>query len=153
MIPTAPSASASHDPLARTAATRRVGLALAMLIAPWLTVLAETGHALITPQGQDDLDPAVALAVDAAHPGMQRWSALAGLLAALLFVPAILGVMRLVRTRAAWLGLVGGTLAAAGYICYFALLFQGAFTEAAMVKVGGSVSQNVEVLQSVMDGR
>jgi hypothetical protein len=42
-------------------------------------------------------------------------------------------------------------LTAAGYICYFALVLQGAFTETAMDTVGGSTSQNVDVLHTMMD--
>jgi hypothetical protein len=38
-----------------------------------------------------------------------------------------------------------------GYICYFGLVLQGAFTETAMATTGGSTSQNVDVLQAVMD--
>lgn len=140
-----------HDELERSASTRRVGLALAMLVAPWFVVVAETLHAVTTSAGQDDIDPAVALAVAADHPALHRWGSFAGLLGALLLVPAVVGVMRLVRTRAAWLGLVGGVLTAAGYVAYFALLFQGPFTEAAMVRVGGSTSQDVAVLQAFMD--
>jgi hypothetical protein len=59
--------------------------------------------------------------------------------------------MRLVRTRAPRLGLVAGVLTAAGYICYFGLVLQGAFTETAMAKVGGSADQNVAVLRAVME--
>ena len=146
-----PQTTALSEPLARTARTRRMGLASAMCAAPWLIVLSETGHAIANPQGEDDIDPAVALAIATDHTTLQRWSSFAALLGALLLVPAVMGVMRLVRTRAAWLGLVGGVLATAGYVCYFALVLQGAFTETAMATVGGSTSQNVAVLQAVMD--
>jgi len=139
------------NPLARTATTRRVGLALAMLVGPWLIVAAETGHMLTAKQGQDDLDPATTLAVTADHLTLVRWSSLAAVVGALLLVPAVLGVMRLVRLGAARVGLVGGVLTAAGYVCYFALVFQGAFTQAAMVSVGGSRSQDIDILQTFMD--
>ncbi len=139
------------DPLARTARTRRMGLALAMLAAPWFIVVAETGHSIANPQGTDDVDPVVALAIAADHTTLQRWSSFAALVGAMLLVPAVMGVMRLVRTRAARLGLVGGMLTIAGYICYFALVLQGAFTETAMATTGGSTTQNVDVLRAVMD--
>ena len=151
MTDTEPVPTDQQDPMARTAATRRVGLALAMFLAPWLIVVAETGNALATTSGEDDLDPAVSLAVTAEHLTLQRWSSFAALLGALALVPAVLGVMRLVRTGAARLGLVGGVLTATGYICYFALVFQGAFTEVAMVTTGGSTSQDVAVLTAFMD--
>ena len=121
-----------------------------MLLAPWLIVAAEVGHAAMTLHGGDDLEPSDDLALAGAHLTLNRWASLAALAGALLLVPAVLGVMRLVRVRAARLGLVGGVLTAAGYICYFALVFQG-FTTAAMVKVGGSTGQDVQVLQAVLD--
>ena len=146
-----PEVAERPDPLARTAKTRRVALALAMFTAPWLIVAAETGHSIANSHGKDDIDPAVALAIAAGHTTLQRWSSFAALLGALLLVPAVMGVMRLVRTGAARLGLVAGVLAATGYICYFALVLQGAFTETAMATTGGSTTQNVNVLQAVMD--
>lgn len=139
------------DPFARTARARRVGLAIAMFTAPWFIVLAETGHSIANPAGKDDIDPAVALTIATDHTTLLRWSSFAALVGALLLVPAVMGVMRLVRTRAAWLGLVAGVLTAAGYICYFGLVLQGAFTETAMAEVGGSTHQNVAVLQATMD--
>lgn len=151
MTTTVPSVDEDRNPYARTAATRRVGLALAMLVAPWLIVAAETGHALTTPGGKDDIDPAVGLALTADHLTAMRWLSLTAMIGALLLVPAVLGVMRLVRIRAARLGLIGGVLTATGYVCYFALVLQGAFTQAAMVTTGGSTSQNIEVLQAFND--
>jgi hypothetical protein len=139
-----------QDPFARTSSTRRVGLALTMLVAPWFIVVAETVHAIVSPGGADDLDPAASLAMTADHPTLTAWGGLAGMLGALLLVPAVLGVMRLVRTGAARLGLVGGVLTAAGYVAYFALLFNGVGTEQAMVSVGGSMRQNVDVLDEFM---
>jgi hypothetical protein len=151
MRTTVPSVDQHQDPFPRTAWTRRVGLALAMLVAPWFIVAAETGHALTNPNGKDDIDPTVSLALTADHLDATRWASLAGMIGALLLVPAVLGVMRLVRTRAARLGLIGGVLTATGYVCYFALVFQGAGTQVAMVDVGGSRSHDVDVLQRFMD--
>jgi len=137
------------DPFARTARTRLIGLAAAMIVAPWLQVAAETAHSVMALHG-DDLDPSGDLAMASEHLTLDRWASLAALLGALLLVPAVLGVMRLVRTGAARLGLVGGVLTAAAYICYFAMVFQG-FTTDAMVRVGGSTSQYEKVLQAVLD--
>jgi hypothetical protein len=141
--------AASGD-LARSARMRRVGLAAAMLTAPWFIVAANTGYFVTTLHGGDDLEPSHAIALANDHLSLDRWSNLAALLGSLLLVPAVLGAMHLVRTRAARLGLVGGVLMAAAYICYFAMVFQ-AFTVDAMVKVGGSSRQNVGVLQAVLD--
>jgi hypothetical protein len=146
-----PLTTGQHDAFARTARERRVGLALAMFAAPWLIVVAETGRSIMNPTGKDDIDPAVALTIATDHTTLQRWSSFAALLGALLFIPAVLGVMRLVRTGAARLGLVAGVLTAAGYICYFGLVLQGAFTATAMATTGGSSAQNVQVLQATMD--
>ena len=144
-------ATAHADPLARTAATRRVGLALAMVVAPWLIVIAETGNALTNPHGQDDIsDNAEGLALTAEHLTTNQWASFVDMLGAILLVPAVLGVMRLVRIRAARLGLIGGVLTALGYVCYFGLVFQGAGTEVAMVTTGGSTAQNVEILDQFM---
>ena len=150
MTSTHQSALDARDPLVRTATMRRVGLALAMFLAPWLIVGAEVGHAVMTLHGGDDLEPSDDLALTGEHLTLDRWASLAALAGALLLVPAVLGVMRLVRVRAARLGLVGGVLTAAAYICYFAMVFQG-FTTAAMANAGGSTSQDVKVLQAVLD--
>jgi hypothetical protein len=140
----------ARDPLVRTAMTRRVGLALAMFLAPWFIVAAEVVNAVTTLHGGDDLEPSDDLALATAHLTLNRWGSLAAMVGALLLVPAVLGVMRLVRVRAARLGLAGGVLTAAAYVCYFAMVFQG-FTTVAMAKVGGSTSQDVQVLQAVLD--
>jgi hypothetical protein len=137
------------DPFARTARIRLIGLAAAMIVAPLLQVAAETAHSVMTLHG-DDLEPSGDLAMASEHLTLDRWASLAALLGALLLVPAVFGVMRLVRTGAAWLGLVGGVLTAAAYVCYFAMVFQG-FTTDAMVRVGGSMSQHENVLQGVLD--
>jgi hypothetical protein len=136
--------------LARTARTRQVGLASALFVAPWFIVAANTADTVMTFHGGDDLTPSHALAVAAAHPSLEPWANAAAMLGSILLVPAILGVMRVVRAGAAWLGLVGGVLMAAGYICYFGLVFQGQIVDE-MVKVGGSASQNIAILQASMD--
>ena len=150
MTTTEASLMGAQDPLARTATTRRVGLAVAMLLAPWFIVVAEVGYALMTLHGGDDLEPSDDLALAGQHLTLDRWAGLAALLGALLLVPAVLGTMRLLRVRASWLGLAGGVLTAAGYVCYFAMVFQG-FTTDAMAEVGGSTSQDVKVLHAVLD--
>lgn len=136
--------------LARTARTRQVGLALAMLIAPWFIVVANTGDSIMKLDGGDDTTPQGALDIAAAHLTVDRWMNFAALIGSLLLVPAVLGVMRVVRTGAARLGLIGGVLMIAGYICYFAIVFQGTTTDA-MAKLGPTTQQNIDVLQASLD--
>ena len=136
-----------HD---RTARLRVGGLALSLFIAPWLVVAANTGDSVTKLNGGDDLTPAGDLALAAAHPTIAGWSNLAALLGALLLVPATIGLMRLLRDRAARLSLIGGVLMATGYVCYFALVFQG-FTTSAMVAVSGPTAHDAAVLQAVLD--
>jgi len=133
----------------RTARVRQVGLAVSLLVAPWFIVAANTGDSVMKMDGGDDLTPR-GLALVAAHPDLERWSNLAALLGSLLLVPASLALMRLVRVRAARLGLAAGILMVSAYVCYFALIFQG-FTPGAMVRTGGSTSDHAAVLQALLD--
>jgi hypothetical protein len=135
---------------ARTARTRQVGLAAALFVAPWLIAVANAGDSITTMHGGDDTTPQGALALAAAHPTLDRWSSFAALLGSLLLVPASLGLMRLVRLGAARVGLVGGAMMVAAYVCYFALVFQG-FTPVAMVSTGGSGADHAAVLQALLD--
>jgi hypothetical protein len=99
---------------------RRMGLALACLVAPWGFVITNAGYAWAIRNGASDETGAGALALSAANPGLTHLIVLAGMLGSLLIVPATLAAMRVARTS--WLAFVGGTLMAAGYICYFAVL-------------------------------
>jgi hypothetical protein len=137
------------DP-ARTARTRQLGLAAALIVAPWFILLAEIANSISSMDGADDITARGSLEVAAAHPQLDRWGSLAALFGALLLVPAVIGAMKLVRLRAARLGLIGGVLMAAGYVCYFAAVFQG-FTTDALVKTGGSMSHNIAIVQATMD--
>ena len=123
-------------------------MALALFIAPWGFVIANALYLWTTLHGGDDLTSRNALALAAAHPLADRLGILAAMLGSLLFVPAVLGAMRLVRVRAAWLGLIGGVLMIAAYICYFGLVFQSLTTNA-MARQGGPVSAYVAVLDAV----
>lgn len=70
------------------------------------------------------------------------------MLGCLLLVPAVLGAMRMVRVGAAWLGLIGGVLMIAAYICYFGMVFESLTTNA-MARQGGPVANYVAVLDVV----
>ena len=139
------------DDVRRIARTRQVGLALAMLTGPWLIVVANIGDSIMKLDGGgDDTTPRDALRLAAAHLTLDRWTNFSALIGSLLLVPAVLGAMRILRTSAARLTLVGSSLMIAGYICYFAIVFQGT-TADAMVKVGGSAQQNIDILQAGLD--
>lgn len=99
---------------------RRVGLALAMVLAPWGFVVTNTAYALAIRDGGNEETSSDALALFAAHPDLVRIAVVAGMIGCLLVVPAVLGIFRLVPTSR--LVLIGGSLMIAGYIGYFAVL-------------------------------
>lgn len=134
----------------RTERTRRVSQGLALMVAPWAFVIANTGDVLTTDGGLDDTTPRGALLIAAAHPLADKWFTLAAMLGCLLLVPAVLGAMGLVRVKAARVGLIGGVLMIAGYICYFALLFQG-YATIALAQHGGANADNIAVQDLMMN--
>ena len=134
----------------RTARTRRVSQGLALMVAPWAFVIANTGDVLTTEHGLDDTTPRGALLIAAAHPLADKWFTCAAMIGCLLLVPAVLGAMGLVRVRAARVGLTGGVLMIAGYICYFAMLFQG-YATIALAQHGGASADNVAVQDLMMN--
>lgn len=101
---------------------RRIGLAAALFIAPWAIVATNTGWAIAQRDGAKDDTGADQLAAATAHPSLLHATVLFGMIGALLMIPAVLAVARAVGARAAKLGFVAGTLTAAGYACYFAVL-------------------------------
>lgn len=88
-------------PPIRTARTRRAGRAAALIVAPWLFVLANGAGLIETSHGGNDTTGAGALAWAAAHPGLERFAMVTAMLGSLLMVPATIGVMRLIGFRAA----------------------------------------------------
>lgn len=100
--------------------TRRIVLALALLVAPWGFVVTNAGYAWVIRNGGSDDTGAGTLALSAANPGLTHLIVFAGMLGSLLIVPATVATMRVARTS--WLAFIGGTLMAGGYICYFAVL-------------------------------
>jgi hypothetical protein len=129
---------------------RRLGQGLALIVAPWAFVIANTGDVLTRHGGLDDTKARDALLISAAHPGADRWLTFAAMVGCLLLVPAVLGAMGLVRVDAARLGLLGGALMIAGYICYFALLFQG-YATIALAQHGAANADNVAVQELMTD--
>ncbi|HEY5846221.1 MAG TPA: hypothetical protein VIT42_05470 [Microlunatus sp.] len=128
----------------RTSGTRRMGMALAMIIAPWGFVVTNTAYALAIRDGGNEATSLDALALYAGHPDLVRIAVVAGMLGCLLLVPAVLGVFRLAPTSR--LVLAGGSLMIAGYIAYFAVL-NGSLTTLAMAEHG----EPVETFAAVLD--
>lgn len=139
-----------HDTEGRTMRTRRVCQGVALLVAPWAFVVANTGDVLTSVPGQDDTTPRGALLIAAAHPIAEKWFTFAAMVGCLLLVPAALGAMSLVRVKAARLGLIGGALMIVGYICYFGLLFQG-YATIALAQHGGAGADNIAVQDRIMN--
>lgn len=104
----------------RTSGLRRWASVLAMVVGPWGFVVVNLCYLLAIRDGGSDSTGAEALALYAAHPTLVHLAVLAGPLACILIVPAVLGWFRIAaRSRAV---VVGGSMMIAGYICYFAVL-------------------------------
>jgi hypothetical protein len=135
------------SPTRRAAGLRRTGLATALFTAPAGLLIVNTTYAWVTRDGGSDSTGADALALAAAHPSAFRYGTLVALIASLLMVAAALGTVRLIGDRAARLGFVGGTLVAAGYICYLAVNLS-TFTVLAMAERGGPLADYAAVLDA-----
>ncbi len=116
-----------------TSGLRRVGVAVAMVLAPWGFVVTNTAYMLAIRNGGSDATGADALRLAAEHGSLLRIGVVAGMLGCLLLVPAVLGLFRLAPVSR--LVLVGGALMIAGYICYFSVL-SSSFTTLAMAAYG-----------------
>ena len=133
-----------------TERTRRIGQGLALILAPWAFVIANSGDILTTEHSVDDTTPRGALLISAAHPLADRWFTFIAMIGCMLILPAALGAMGLVRVKAARLGLLGGVLMITGYICYFAMLFQG-YATIALAQHGAANTDNVAVQDLMMN--
>jgi hypothetical protein len=140
----------TRTPEGRTIVGRRVAQALALFTAPWCFVVANTGDVLTNPHGLDDTTARGALLTSAAHPLVDKWLSFVALVGCLLLVPAVLGAMSLLRSTAARLGLVGGVLMVAGYVCYFGLVFQG-YATIALAQHGGATPDHLAVTDLTTD--
>jgi hypothetical protein len=130
-----------------TAAVRRRAVAAALIVAPWGFVIANACYAWATRDGGSDQNGAETLALAAAHPGLLRIAVVAAMVGSLLIVPAVLGAIRLTRARAPRLGLAGGTLMIAGYVCYLGINGTG-FEQLAMAEHGGPLGAFAEVIDA-----
>lgn len=143
-IPAAPATAAAGAH--RTARLRRIGVGLALIVAPWGLLIANAGYAWATRHGGSDETGAKALALVTPYPGLFRVVLVAAMLGCLLLIPAVLAGMRLTRTRAPWLSLAGGTLMIAGYVCYLGILASNVF-----IIVMAEVSGPADVFARVID--
>ncbi|MFU8876289.1 hypothetical protein [Micromonospora sp. SL4-19] len=137
----------THAP---TDAPRRIGTALAMLLAPWGFVVANVCYAVATRNGGSDETGADALALAAAHPAPLRASTVAAMLGCLLIIPAALGVIGFTRHRANRLGLIGGSLMIGGYVAYFGAVMRG-YVDLAMAERGGPTGDYAAVLDAASE--
>jgi hypothetical protein len=135
---------------AATARVSRLGLASAALIGPWGIVLGNLGYAWATRHGGSDETSRGALELAAAHPLSGLAATIAAMIGSMLLVPATLGAIRLTRVRAARLGLLGGALMIAGYVCYFAMLFHGALIDSIVANSGPTDAQ-IAVVDAMTD--
>jgi hypothetical protein len=127
-----------------------VGQAAALVAAPLTFFVANLGDALTKSPGQDDTTARGALEISAAHPLADTILTCVAMLGCLLLIPAVLGAMNLMRETAAGLSLVSGVLMIAGYVCYFALLFQG-LDSVALARHGGATADNIAVQDHLSD--
>jgi hypothetical protein len=125
---------------------RRFGLAAGAALGPWFIVGCNTGWAIAQAGGASDETGADSLAAAAAHHALLHNVVLFGMIGALLMIPAALGAARIAGARAPRLSFVSGTLVAAGYACYLAVLLSD-LTTLAMVRVGGPMADFARVLE------
>ena len=129
-----------------TSGVRRLGSAVAMVLAPWGFVITNACYAYAIRNGGSDETGAGALALTAAtSPLLIRVMLTAGMIGCLLVIPAVLGAFRL--APASRLVLAGGSLMIAGYACYLGVL-QSNFTTLAMVGHGGPMADYAAVLDA-----
>ncbi len=124
---------------------RRFGLAAGALLAPWFILACNVGWAMAQADGASDATGADSLAAATAHPDLLHNVILFGMIGALLMIPAGLGAARIAAAGAGRLAFIGGTLVAAGYACYFAVLLTD-LTTLAMARVGGPTADFARVL-------
>src|SRR6187397_1331426 len=95
------STMSNHETEGRTMRTRRVSQGVALMVAAWAFVIANTGGIVTAEAGQDDTTPRGAILISAAHPLADKLFTFAAMVGCLLLVPAVLGAMGLVRVKAA----------------------------------------------------
>lgn len=110
----------------RVESIKRTGTALAMILGPFLLAVGFFIHPLDKSTGAAELQ----MIVD----NIGRWNLahLLLLVGAVFFIPAVLGLMQLLRERGAWFGLIGGWLAGIGVVFFGALIGVDALATSAL---------------------
>lgn len=144
---TAPAPSGTE----RAGRLRYGGLAVGMILGPLGLLITNFLYTMMTRDGGSDENGAATLALTAGHLTEARWLVAAGLVGAIMMVPAALGATRLIGQRSARLGFIGGTSVAAGYICYFGVLLTNS-VYIAMAEHGGPVGDFAAVIDAT-EGR
>ena len=130
---------------AATGRVRRLGGALALVLAPWGFLIANATYAWMIRNGGSDETGAQALALAAAGPDLLRLGIAAGMIGCLLIIPAVLTAFgQAPRSRLAF---VGGSLMIAGYVCYFGVLHSNMII-IAMAQHGGPLADYAAVIDT-----
>jgi hypothetical protein len=124
---------------------RRVGGALALILAPWGFVITNATYAWMIRNGGSDSTGAEALALAAAGPDLFRLAIVAGMLGCLLLIPAVLTALSLARRSR--LAFVGGSMMIAGYVCYFGVLLSNTMI-IAMAERGGPLADYAALIDA-----
>jgi hypothetical protein len=124
---------------------RRLGGALALVLAPWGFVIANASYAWMIRNGGSDSTGAEALALAATGPDVLRLAVLAGMIGCLLVIPAV--VMALSHARRSRLAFVGGSMMIAGYVCYFGVLLSNTMI-IAMAERGGPLADYAALIDA-----
>jgi hypothetical protein len=132
------------DP-ATSGRVRRLGGALALIVAPWGFVICNACYAWMIRNGATDETGAQALALAAAGPAILRLCLVAGMIGCLLIIPAVLTALSLARRSR--LAFVGGSLMIAGYVCYFGVLLSNVII-IAMAEHGGPLADYAAVIDA-----
>jgi hypothetical protein len=135
----------STDSAVLTRRIRRLGGALALILAPWGFVITNASYAWMIRNGGSDETGAKALALAAAGPDLLRLCLVAGMIGCLLIIPAVMTALTLAwRSRLAF---VGGSLMIAGYVCYFGVLLSNV-TIITMAEHGGPLADFAAVIDA-----
>jgi hypothetical protein len=143
-----PATSAVATAVAEPGATgqvRRLGGALALILAPWGFVISNACYAWMIRNGGSDETGVDALALAGAGPGILRLGIVVGMIGCLLVIPAVLAALNLARRSR--LALIGGSLMIAGYVCYFGVLLSNMIIFA-MAERGGPVADYAAVIDA-----
>lgn len=124
-----------------TEAIKRIGTGLSMILAPLLLAVGFAVHPAEKTSGAEQLQVIV--------DNIGRWNAAHILILAslVLFIPAVLGLMRLLRRSGSWFGLIGGALAGTGVVFLSALVGAEALATSAFADV--SADQRVGLVPGV----